>query len=83
MQLIINTKKVDNPLAVAALSLFAMCVIAAVLSLILFVVLPLIGLFVSGILAVLFIVITPIIFWFVLPALMLSIIAWCFGRFLK
>ena len=83
MQLIINERKVENPLAIIAMVLFAMSLVGGVIALSLFVLLPLIGVFISSILALIFVIVTPIILWFVLPILFLSIIGWFFGKLLK
>jgi len=83
MQLIINERKVENPLAIIAMVQFAMSLVGGVIALFLFVLLPLIGVFISGILALIFVIVTPIILWFVLPILFLSIIGWFFGKLLK
>ena len=83
MQLIINERKVENPLAIIAMVLFAMSIVGGVIALLLFVLLPLIGVFISSILALIFVIVTPIILWFVLPILFLSIIGWFFGKLLK
>ncbi|WP_085297508.1 hypothetical protein [Cognaticolwellia mytili] len=83
MQLIINERKVENPLAIIAMLLFAMSLVGGVIALLLFVLLPLIGVFISGILVLVFVIVTPIILWFVLPILFLSIISWFFGKILK
>ena len=83
MQLIINERKVENPLAIIAMVLFAMSLVGGVIALLLFVLLPLIGVFISSILALIFVIVTPIILWFVLPILFLSIIGWFFGKLLK
>jgi hypothetical protein len=83
MQLIINERKVENPLAIIAMVLFAMSLVGGVIALLLLVLLPLIGVFISSILALIFVIVTPIILWFVLPILFLSIIGWFFGKLLK
>ena len=83
MQLIINERKVENPLAIIAMVLFAMSLTGGVIALLLFVLLPLIGVFISSILALIFVIVTPIILWFILPILFLSIIGWFFGKLLK
>lgn len=83
MQLIINERKVENPLAIIAMVLFAMSIVGGVIALLLFVLLPLIGVFISSILVLIFVIVTPIILWFVLPILFLSIIGWFFGKLLK
>ncbi len=83
MQLIINERKVENPLAIIAMVLFAMSLVGGAIALLLFVLLPLIGVFISSILALIFVIVTPIILWFVLPILFLSIIGWFFGKLLK
>lgn len=54
MQLIINERKVENPLAIIAMVLFAMSIVGGVIALLLFVLLPLIGVFISSILALIF-----------------------------
>ena len=83
MQLIINERKVENPLAIIAMVLFAMSLVGGGIALLLLVLLPLIGVFISSILALIFVIVTPIILWFVLPILFLSIIGWFFGKLLK
>lgn len=83
MELQINNKKITNPFAIAALVLFSLIVVGAAIFLVLLIVLPLIGIAVSGVLIVGLAIITPILFWVVFPVLMLSLIAWCFGRILK
>jgi len=83
MQLIIKDRKVENPLAIVAMVLFALTFVGVFIALILFVLLPLIGVFISGILALIVVIITPIILWFILPVIFLSIIAWFFGDLLK
>lgn len=80
MHLIINERKVDNPLLVIAMVLFALSLVGGVVALVLFVLLPLIGIFISSILALILVILTPIILWFVLPVLFISILARCFGK---
>ncbi|NQZ24646.1 MAG: hypothetical protein HRT53_21715 [Colwellia sp.] len=83
MHLIINERRVENPIAIVALILFALSAVAVGISIVLFVLLPLIGVVISSILALVLVIITPIILWFILPVIFLTIMAWFFGRFLK
>jgi hypothetical protein len=83
MHLIINERKIENPVAVVVMVLFALSLVGGAIALVLFVLLPLIGIFISGMLALIFVIITPIILWFVLPVLFLTIIGWFFGKLLK
>lgn len=83
MHLIINERRVENPIAIVAMVLFALSAVAIGISIVLFVLLPLIGIVISSILALVLVIITPIILWFILPVIFLTIIAWSFGRFLK
>ena len=81
--LIINERKIENPIAIALMVLVALSLVGAVIALVLFVLLPLIGVLITGLIAMLFVVITPIILWFVLPVLFLSLINKVFGPFIK
>jgi hypothetical protein len=83
MKLRINQSTVENPVAIIALVLFSIAVVGSVIAILLFVVLPLIGIVLSGMLAVVIAVLIPIIFWLVIPVVMLSIIGWCFGKSIK
>ncbi|MBE0365662.1 hypothetical protein PULV_b0288 [Pseudoalteromonas ulvae UL12] len=83
MLLIINERKIENPIAIALMVLVALSLVGAVIALVLFVLLPLIGVLITGLIAMLFVVITPIILWFVLPVLFLSLINKVFGPFIK
>lgn len=83
MVLRINGKIIENPIAIIALVLFSIGVVGAILAFCLFVLLPLIGIVLSGALVIAVAIITPIIFWFVIPIVMLSIIGWCFGKLFK
>lgn len=83
MQVIINGRKIENPLAIALVMLFVLSAIGGVVALFLFVFLPLIGVFVSGFIGLVFVVAVPIILWFLLPVLFLSMISWVFGKILK
>jgi len=83
MHLIINEKKIKNPIAIIAMTLFALSVVAIGISIILFVFLPLVGIVISSILALVLVIVTPIVLWFILPVIFLTIIAWFFSRFLK
>jgi len=83
MHLIINERKVENPLAAVAMLLFALSLVGGAIALVLFLILPLIGLFISGVFALIIVIITPIILWFVLPVLFITIISWFFGKLLK
>ena len=83
MHLIINERRVENPIAIVAMILFALSAVAVGISIVLFVLLPLIGVVISSILALVLVIITPIILWFILPVIFLTIMAWFFGRFLK
>ncbi|MBU2881495.1 hypothetical protein KO525_08905 [Psychrosphaera sp. B3R10] len=83
MNLVINERKVENPLVALALVLFALSIVGGVIAFVLFVILPLIGIFISGLFALIFAFISSIILWLVLPVLFLSIIGWFFGKLLK
>jgi len=83
MHLIINEKKIKNPIAIIAMTLFALSVIAIGISIILFVFLPFVGIVISSILALVLVIVGPLVLWFILPVIFLTIIAWVFGRFLK
>lgn len=83
MALEINGSKVESPIAIAALVLFSIALVGGAIALLLFVVLPLLGIVLSGLLALIIVILTPIIFWVIIPMVMLSIIGWCFGRFIK
>tara|TARA_R110000850_G_scaffold150425_5_gene273000 strand:- start:16 stop:267 length:252 start_codon:yes stop_codon:yes gene_type:complete len=83
MQLMINNRKVENPLAAIAMVLFALTFVGVVISLILLVLLPLIGIFISSIVALVVVVVMPIMLWFVLPVLFITIIGWFFGHLFK
>ena len=83
MYLIINQQRIENPIAIIAMFLFALSAVAIGISIVLFVLLPLIGVVISSILALILIIITPIILWLILPVIFLTIITWCFGRFLE
>lgn len=83
MKLIINDRKIENPLAIIAMTIIALSLVGGVVALVLFVLLPLLGVFISGLLALILVILMPIILWIIVPVLFLSIIAWVFGRFLK
>lgn len=83
MQVIINGRKIENPLAIALVMLFVLSAIGGVVALFLFVFLPLIGVFVSGAIGLILVVVVPIVIWFLVPVLFLSMISWVFGKILK
>lgn len=83
MQIIINERKIENPLAIFAVVLFALSLVGAVIATVLFVLLPLIGIFISSVLALIIVIFTPILLWFLLPVLFLTIIGYFFGRLFK
>jgi hypothetical protein len=83
MEFIVNERKIQNPIAIAAMAFFALSLVGAGVALVLFVLLPLIGIFLSGVLALVFVIVVPIILWFLLPIIFLTIIAWFFGKFIK
>ncbi|KDN27535.1 hypothetical protein VFDL14_18785 [Vibrio fortis] len=83
MQVIINGRKIENPLAIALVMLFVLSAIGGVVALFLFVFLPLIGVFVSGAIGLILVVVVPIVIWFIVPVLFLSMISWVFGKILK
>ena len=83
MQIIINERKVENPLAIFAMALFALTLVGAVIAAVLFVLLPLIGIFISSVLALVIVIVMPILLWFILPVLFLTILGYCFGKLFK
>ena len=83
MQVIINGRKIENPLAIALVMLFVLSAIGGVVALFVFVFLPLIGVFVSGAIGLILVVVVPIVIWFLVPVLFLSMISWVFGKILK
>ncbi|GMM88900.1 hypothetical protein [Vibrio fortis] len=83
MQVIINGRKIENPLAIALVMLFVLSAIGGVVALFVFVFLPLIGVFVSGAIGLILVVVVPIVIWFIVPVLFLSMISWVFGKILK
>ena len=83
MQLMINNRKVENPLAAIAMVLFALTFVGVVISLILLVLLPLIGIFISSFVALVVVVVLPIMLWFVLPVLFITIIGCFLGIYLS
>jgi len=80
MKLIINDRKIENPFAIIAMAIFVLSLVGGVVALVLFVLLPLLGIFISGLLALILVILTPIILWIIVPVLFLSIIALVFGK---
>jgi hypothetical protein len=82
MELIINERKVQNPVVIVAMVLFALSLVGAGIALVLFVLLPMVGIFLSSVLALVLIIVTPVLLWLFLPIIFLTLIAWFFGKFL-
>ncbi|AZQ84607.1 hypothetical protein EKO29_11630 [Colwellia sp. Arc7-635] len=83
MSIIINKKEIKSPIAIALMVLFALSIVGGIVAFILFVLLPLIGIVLSGIMVLMLAIITPIILWFILPIIFISIIGWFFGELSK
>jgi len=83
MDIVLNGNKVTNPIAKIGLVLFSFFVVGVVIALLVFLFLPLVGIFISGVVGLIIVILTPIFLWLLLPAIFISMIAWCFSQFSK